>query len=81
MGKNISVLLMISQSVSLIIFHSRAMKKYILSLLFISSLVSAAPTPLEVTIADTLASYDIIVEQKTTTAYRLGDTITRAEAV
>lgn len=57
------------------------MKKYILSLLFISSIVSAAPTPLEVTIADTLASYDIIVEQKTTTAYRLGDTITRAEAV
>lgn len=81
MGKNISVLLMIFQFVSLIIFHSRAMKKYILSLLFISSLVSAAPTPLEVTIADTLASYDIIVEQKTTTAYRLGDTITRAEAV
>lgn len=81
MGKSISVLLMIFQSVSLIIFHSRAMKKYILSLLFISSIISAAPTPLEVTIADTLASYDIIVEQKTTTAYRLGDTITRAEAV
>lgn len=57
------------------------MKKYILSFLFISSLVSAAPTPLEVTIADTLASYDIIVEQKATTGYRLGDTITRAEAV
>ncbi len=57
------------------------MKKYILSFLFISSLVSAAPTPLEVTIADTLASYDIIVEQKATTGYRLGDTITRAEVV
>lgn len=81
MGKSISVLLMTFQFVSLIIFHFRVMKKYILSFLFISSLVSAAPTPLEVTIADTLASYDIIVEQKTTTAYRLGDTITRAEAV
>lgn len=57
------------------------MKKYIIALFFCVSLVHAAPTPLEVTIADTLASYDIIVEQKTTTAYRLGDTITRAEAV
>lgn len=57
------------------------MEKYIISLLLLASFTHAAPTPLEVTIADTLASYDIIVEQKTTTAYRLGDTITRAEAV
>lgn len=57
------------------------MKKYIISLLFISTIASATPTPFEATIADTLASYGIIVEQRTTTDYRLGDTITRAEAV
>lgn len=56
--------------------------KYILSsLLLFVFLTNAAPTPLEVTIVDTLAHYDIIVDQKTTTGYRLGDTITRAEAV
>lgn len=55
--------------------------KYIFSLLFFTSFVLAASSPLELTIADTLANYDIIVDQKTPDGYRLGDTITRAEAI
>jgi len=59
------------------------MKKYILfSVFFFGIAVHAAPTPLETTIADTLAAYGIIVDQgKSPAGYRLGDTITRAEAV
>lgn len=56
--------------------------KYITSLLlFFIGFVLAASSPLELTIADTLANYDIIVDQKTPDGYRLGDTITRAEAI
>gem|GEM_PF-2993025 len=39
------------------------MKNIFLSFLALSLISYAAPTPLENTIADTLASYDIIVDQ------------------
>ncbi|MCB9806319.1 hypothetical protein H6768_00125 [Candidatus Peribacteria bacterium] len=58
------------------------MKKLLLLCLLAPLLLQAAPTPLETTIADTLASYDIIVDNsKNPNGYRLADTITRAEAV
>jgi len=58
------------------------MKNIFLSFLALSLISYAAPTPLENTIADTLASYDIIVDQwKNPARYRFTDTITRAEAV
>lgn len=57
------------------------MKKIVLLFLALIPL-SYAATPLEASIADTLASYDIIVNNARNPAqYRLGDTITRAEAV
>jgi hypothetical protein len=57
------------------------MKKIVLFFLALIPL-SYAATPLEASIADTLASYDIIVNNARNPAqYRLGDTITRAEAV
>ncbi len=55
--------------------------KYIIPVLLFVSSVSVASSPLELTIADTLANYNIIVDQKTPDGYRLGDTITRAEAI
>jgi hypothetical protein len=58
------------------------MRKYLLILSFFTLVAHAAPTPLETTIADTLAAYGIIVDQaKSPAGYRLGDTISRAEAV
>jgi len=58
------------------------MKKTTFLILFTFSALSYAATPLEATIADTLASYDIIVNNsKNPAQYRLTDTITRAEAI
>lgn len=76
-------MLKIFPSASLVISHSNSlMKKIFLVLSFITLLAHAAPTPLETTIADTLANYDIIVDSsKNPNGYRLTDTITRAEAV
>ena len=79
MGKPIATTLRMSPFGSLVIFHSKSMKYFLFSLLFIAS-ISSATTSLELTIADTLANYDIIVDQKTPAGYRLNDTITRAEA-
>lgn len=56
------------------------MRKIVLFCILLSPLVYST-TPLEATIADTLASYDIIVNNsKNPAGYRLADTITRAEA-
>lgn len=63
------------------IFHSNIMKKIVFLILALSPLTQAT-TSLEATIADTLASYDIIVNNsKNPAQYRLADTITRAEAI
>lgn len=57
------------------------MRKIVLLILSLVPFTHAA-TPLEASIADTLASYNIIVNNSQNPAgYRLGDTVSRAEAI
>ncbi len=81
MIQNIDDTLKTSLSASHDISESSTMRKIVLFFIALSPLIYSA-TPLETTIADTLASYDIIVNNsKNPAGYRLADTITRAEAV
>lgn len=81
MEKNIANTLRICRFVSHDIFDSNTMRKIVLLILSLVPLTHAA-TPLEASIADTLASYNIIVNNSQNPAgYRLGDTVSRAEAI
>jgi len=57
------------------------MKKLLISSLITTSIVAFAYTQVDVDNANYLANKNIITQQSAATAYRLDDTITRAELV